>query len=99
MLSPENEQKLQQLFGRLNHEDLEAVYALATHLDEELHIQEERYEADLEMEANREYTQPLKVGFYHGKDAGSKRAGSFAVLSLSRLLTSPLQNSRRYITY
>ena len=92
MLSPEHEQKLYNLFGRLDDEELEAMYALATHLDEEITLRAVRCEADGELELSKETRQvsEIKAGFHYGESAGTAITRDAVISELGRLMTSPL---------
>lgn len=92
MLTPENEQRLQNLFNRLNDDELEAVYAFATHLDEETTLRAVRRQADGDLEITKEDRQvsELEAGFRYGESAGIAITRDTVVGEIGRLMTSPL---------
>ncbi len=93
MLNFEHKQKLQNLFNRLDDEEVEAIYALATHFDEETTLRAIRREADGELELGRDerLVSEVEVGFHYGEAAGTAKTRDSIVGELGRLMSQPLR--------
>lgn len=76
----------------MDDEELEAVYAFATHLDEETTLRSIRVQADGELELSRDnrLISEVEVGFHYGEAAGTANTRDAFIGELGRLMTSPL---------